>query len=125
MSVSEVNSGGAALSSADLAHFVDRLAAVDDTAADAELIDQITQLERMKSACAAAEAKLTVAFAAAQTAAQPADKQRNTSVQRSIAGQIGLARRDSPARGGRPTSPPWADHSHFEARLLRHLRRAS
>ena len=40
MSVSEVNSGGAALSSADLAHFVDRLAAVDDTAADAELIDQ-------------------------------------------------------------------------------------
>lgn len=74
---------------------------MDDTAADAELIDQITQLERMKSACAAAQAELTVAFAAAQTAAQPTDQDRNTSTQRSIAGQIGLARRDSPARGGR------------------------
>ena len=101
MLVSEIESGETTLSSDDLAQFVDRLAAVDDTAADAELIDQITQLERMKSACAAAQAKLTVAFAAAQTAAQPAGQQRNTSVQRSIAAQIALARRDSPARGGR------------------------
>ena len=124
MLVDESESGDPALSSGDLAKFVDRLAAVDDTAADAELIVQITHLERMKSACAAAQAKLTVAFAA-ETAAQPADQQRNTSVQRSIAGQIGLARRDSPARGGRPTSPPWADHSHIEARLLRHLRGAA
>jgi len=48
MLVSEVESGEGALSSHDLAQFVDLLAAVDDTAADAELIDQITQLERMK-----------------------------------------------------------------------------
>ena len=101
MLVDEGRSGEAALSSDDLARFVDRLASVDDNAGDAELIDQITQLERMKSACAAAQAKLTVAFAAAHTAAQPAGQQRNTSVQRSIAAQIGLARRDSPARGGR------------------------
>ena len=101
MSTSETESEGTTLSSHDLAHFVGRLAAVDDTAGDAELIDQITQLERMKSACAAAQAKLTVAFAAAQTAAQPTGQQRNTSVHRSIAAQIGLARRDSPARGGR------------------------
>ena len=100
MLVDESESGDPALSSGDLAKFVDRLAAVDDTAADAELIVQITHLERMKSACAAAQAKLTVAFAA-ETAAQPAGQQRNTNVQRSIAGQIGLARRDSPARGGR------------------------
>ena len=48
MLVSEIESGETTLSSDDLAQFVDRLAAVDDTAADAELIDQITQLERMK-----------------------------------------------------------------------------
>ena len=48
MLVSEIESGETALSSDDLAQFVDRLAAADDTAADAELIDQITQLERMK-----------------------------------------------------------------------------
>lgn len=94
MLVGEVESGEAALCSHVLAHFVDRLAAVNDTAADAELIDQITQLERMKSACAAAQAKLTVAFAAAHTAAQPTGQQRNTSVHRSIAAQVGLARRD-------------------------------
>ena len=105
MLVSEVASGEAALSSHDLARFVGRLAAVDDTAADAELIDQITQLERMKSACAAAQATLTVAFAAAQTAAQLAGQQRNTSVHRSIAAQNGLAHRDSPARGGRHLGP--------------------
>src|SRR5664279_5412725 len=80
MLVSEIESGETTLSSDDLAQFVDRLAAVDDTTADAELTD---------------------AFAAAQTAVQPAGQQRNTSVQRSIAAQIGLARRDSPARGGR------------------------
>ena len=105
MLVSEVERGDAALSSHDLAQFVDRLAAVDDTAADAELIDQVTQLEITISACAAAQATLTVAFAATQTAAQPTGQQRNTSVHRSIAAQNGLAHRDSPARGGRHLGP--------------------
>jgi len=49
-----VLSDGTALSSDRLAGWVDQLAGIDDTAHDSELIDRISQLERIKSACAAA-----------------------------------------------------------------------
>jgi len=56
------------LSSADLTSLVDQLHRVDHNAPDAELIDQITALERIKSACAAAQAALTLTFVDSQTA---------------------------------------------------------
>ena len=90
-----------ALSAADLARWVDRVAEVDTTSSDAELIDQITQLERMKSACAAAQAKLTVAFVTSRTAGLTATEITDERAHRSIAAQVALARHDSPVRGGR------------------------
>ena len=67
----------------------------------ARLIDQIAQLERLKSACAAAQAKLAVAFVASRTAGLTEKEIKDERVHRSIAAQVALARRDSPFRGGR------------------------
>ena len=89
------------LSSADLTSLIDQLHRVDHNAPDAELIDQITALERIKSACAAAQAALTLTFVTSQTAGLTQRQQRDTRAHRSIHAQIALARHDSPARGGR------------------------
>jgi len=86
------------LSSRDLAGWVRQLPNVDTNAADPELIDQITQLERIKSACAAAQAQLTDTFITSHTAGLTA-KARDERTRRSITSQIGIARHDSPRRG--------------------------
>ncbi|MFK4295773.1 hypothetical protein ABH924_000909 [Arthrobacter sp. GAS37] len=70
-------------------------------AAPAELIDQLRALEDLKSASAAAQARIAVAFDAAQRSAEkelgvPAEEQG-----RGVGAQIALARRESPARGSR------------------------
>jgi len=79
--------------------------------ADAEQVDLIEELERLKAAAAAAQARVTVAFAESQTrealaglpeAATAGERRRvEAQVSRSVAGQVALARRDSPARGQR------------------------
>jgi hypothetical protein len=71
---------------------------IDD---DADMIEQIAALERVKRACAARQARLSVAFDSSQRNRQrargvPADK-----VGRGVGEQIGLARRESPSRGVR------------------------
>ncbi len=83
-------------STAELAGWVDRLSSVDVGVADAELIDKIAEPERVKSACAAAQAALTLAFVTSQTAGLTTTQQKQEGTHRSIAGQIALARRDSP-----------------------------
>src|SRR5690349_24684938 len=70
------------LSSADLTNLVDQLRRVDNNAPDAELIDQITALERVKSACAAAQAALTLTFVTSQTAGLTQRQQRDARVDR-------------------------------------------
>ncbi|MDQ0029452.1 HNH endonuclease [Arthrobacter bambusae] len=67
----------------------------------AELIDQLRGLEDLKSAAAAAQARIAVAFDALQRRAQadlgvPAEERG-----RGVAAQIALARRESPSRGSR------------------------
>ena len=98
---SQVELDGRPLSSSSLAAWVDRLASVDTAAADGELIDQITQLERMKSACAAAQAELTLAFVASQASGLSTVQARDERAHRSTASQVAMARHDSPFRGGR------------------------
>jgi len=68
---------------------------------DAERIDLIATLERLKGATAAAQARLTLAFDASQRREQaeagvPAEKQGL-----GVASQVALARRDSPNKGSR------------------------
>ena len=90
-----------ALSADQLAAWVDNLTSVDTNAPDAALIDQISQLERLKSACAAAQAALTVAFVTSQVEGLSPAKARDEHAHRSIAAQVALARKESPARGNR------------------------
>ncbi|OOP61067.1 hypothetical protein BMF89_14175, partial [Arthrobacter sp. SRS-W-1-2016] len=67
----------------------------------AELINQLRGLEDLKSAAAAAQARIAVAFDAVQRSADaaagvPADERG-----RGVAAQVALARRESPAKGSR------------------------
>ena len=90
-----------AVTQQELAGWVDRLTDVDTGAADGELIDQITELEKIKAACAAAQAALTLAFHTSRSRGLSSTELRNEGTHRSINAQIALARRDSPVRGGR------------------------
>ncbi|MFC6286576.1 HNH endonuclease [Nocardioides sp. GCM10027113] len=70
-----------------------------DRISDAERVDLITELERLKAAAAAAQAKLTADLDASQRAAQEAAGLPARRVGVGIAAQVGLARRESPNRG--------------------------
>jgi len=91
-----------ALGSGDVAGFVAALRSLGSAGEPAaELVDQLRVLEELKSAAAAAQARVTVVFAAAQREAQHAAGVPADQVGAGIAAQVALARRDSPARGGR------------------------
>ncbi|MFC6288043.1 hypothetical protein ACFP3Q_13275, partial [Nocardioides sp. GCM10027113] len=70
-----------------------------DRISDAERVDLITELERLKAAAAAAQAKLAADLDASQRAAQEAAGLPARKVGVGIAAQVGLARRESPNRG--------------------------
>lgn len=95
------STGPGALTTAELTRLVDRLPHLEECADDAARIKQIRVLEMIKSACAAAQARVTVAFAASQRAEQAAAGLRNDQVGRGVGAQVALARRDSAHRGGR------------------------
>lgn len=79
---------GSALSAADVLVAVEQLAAAASGACDDDCIDQLDALERLKSACAAAQARITDDLAA-----------RAGTSDRGLANQVALARRESPHRG--------------------------
>ncbi|MFF2299116.1 DUF222 domain-containing protein [Arthrobacter sp. NPDC058127] len=66
-----------------------------------ELINQLRALEDLKSAAAAAQARIAVAFDAAQRSADAAAGVPAEEHGRGVGAQIALARRESPARGSR------------------------
>ena len=68
---------------------------------DAELVDRIRLLEEVKAAAAAAQARATTVFAAAQEEAQRRAGVSERRVGTGIASQVGLAKRESPARAQR------------------------
>lgn len=74
---------------------------IDPTAGQAALVARIGDLERLKSAAAAAQARATAAFETARRDAEDADGVPVRRRGRSIAAEIALARCDSPARGNR------------------------
>jgi hypothetical protein len=68
---------------------------------DAERLDLIRELESLKAAAAAAQARLAVAFADSQEATAAAGGVPARERGRGVAAQIALARRESPHRGSR------------------------
>src|SRR5919106_271576 len=77
------------------------LAAVRPCGDSAGLIDQLRELEDLKSAAAALQARIAVAFDAAQRRSQREAGVPAAEFGKGIGAQIALARRESPARGGR------------------------
>ncbi|HPZ96352.1 MAG TPA: HNH endonuclease, partial [Mycobacterium sp.] len=76
----------------------DDMLVVDPEAGESALIAQITTLERLKSAAAAAQARAAAAFASARRAAETAAGIPSRRRGRGVAAEIALARHDSPAR---------------------------
>ncbi len=77
------------------------LAAIDPAAEESALVERIAELERVKCAAAAGQARAAAALDAARRAAEAAAGMPAARRGRGIASEIALARRDSPARGNR------------------------
>jgi Domain of unknown function (DUF222)/HNH endonuclease len=74
---------------------------VDPGADESALIERIAELERIKSAAAAGQARAAAALDAARRADEAAAGVPAAQRGRGVASEVALARRDSPARGGR------------------------
>jgi Domain of unknown function (DUF222)/HNH endonuclease len=92
---------GPAVGTRELDRLADALSRVHDTVDDAERVEQIRALERLKSAAAAAQAKVVRDFATSQRKAQAAAGVREKDLGKGIAAQVGLAKRESPATARR------------------------
>jgi hypothetical protein len=75
--------------------------AVDPGADEAVLIEQIAHFERLKSAAAAGQARAAAALDERRRADEAAAGVPKAKQGRGVASEVALARRDSPARGGR------------------------
>lgn len=75
-------------------------AQVDEGADEAALVARIGELERMKSAAAAGQARAAAALDARRRAAEAASGVPAAKRGRGLASEVGLARRDSPVSGG-------------------------
>src|SRR6476620_4348759 len=95
--------GVASLEACIVEHMFDvaELAAVDPHADQAALIEQIAWLERVKSAASAGQARAATALDAKRRAADAAAGVPTATQGRGVAGEVAVARRDAPARGGR------------------------
>jgi Domain of unknown function (DUF222) len=87
--------------SARLEHMFESFAMVDSPAAESTLIERIAELERVKSAAAAGQARAAATLDASRRAAEAAAGVPAANRGRGVASEVALARRDSPARGGR------------------------
>src|ERR1700712_1897495 len=94
-----VASSAATDAALELRELIDAVNRLDTDGSDATLIDRITELEQLKSVCAAAQARLTHTFAISQQTDGAARKVDADTTRRSIVAQIALARRASRHRG--------------------------
>ena len=86
----------------ELPGLLPRIASVDGAeATEAELIDHLTAMERLKSGLAAAQARVTATLASTRSRAEAARGIPAADRCRGLAAEIALARRESPHRGGR------------------------
>ncbi len=98
----------------------DALAGVDDDASEADLVDQVAALERLRGAVAAAQAASTVRFARARVERELAADVHPRDVGRGVAEEIALACHVSPSVGARRLGSArawWFDLPHTFAAL--------
>ncbi len=95
-----VAEGPPAVGAAGINAFARSLASLDFDVSDAERIDRITALENLKDAAAAAQARASAALDDSIRSRRAAAGVPKDRCGRGIAKQIGLARRQSPHRGG-------------------------
>jgi uncharacterized protein DUF222 len=79
----------------------ENLLTIDPRADESALVERIAELEWMKSAAAAGQARAAAALDASRRAAEAATGMPAARRGRGVASEVALARRDSPARGGR------------------------
>src|SRR6185437_1691737 len=88
-------------SAGSVEHMFEGLLTVDLQSEESDLVARIAELERLKAAAAAAQARAAAALDASRRAAESAAGVPRARQGRGVASEIALARRDSPARGGR------------------------
>jgi len=86
-------------SAAEIEEWIEQLRNDPGDLTDAERVNRLTQLERLKSAAASAQARLTVDLDTSQRAAQELAGVPARRVGAGIAAQVALARREHPVRG--------------------------
>jgi hypothetical protein len=79
----------------------EELIRVDPEASEATLVERLSWLERLKAAAAAGQARVTAALDESRRASEAAAGVPAAKRGRGLAGEVALARRDAPARGGR------------------------
>ena len=84
-----------------LALWTRALGRLDDAVDDSERVEQLRALEELKSAAAAAQARVAAAFARSQRAVQEQAGVPARKVGQGVAAQVALARRDSLVKGAR------------------------
>jgi hypothetical protein len=90
----------AAPSLAELRALLERLAKVDGAgASQAELVDQLTVMEQLKSGLAAAQARVTATLVATRSRVEATRGVPARERCRGLAAEVALARQDSPVRG--------------------------
>lgn len=82
-------------------HMFETLASVDAACGETALVERIAELERVKCAAAAGQARAAAALDAARRATEATAGMPAARRGRGVASEIALARRDSPARGNR------------------------
>jgi hypothetical protein len=82
-------------------YMFESLVSVDSSTDESMLVERIAELERIKSAAAAGQARAAATLDAARRSAEAAAGMPAARRGRGVAVEIALARRDSPARGGR------------------------
>ncbi|HET8599787.1 MAG TPA: DUF222 domain-containing protein, partial [Segeticoccus sp.] len=83
----------------ELLALLKRLPAMDSEVGNAERIDQIAALERLKAACAAQQARVTAALHDSRTEWDATFGVRKERQGSGVGSEVALARRDSPQRG--------------------------
>lgn len=82
-------------------HMFESLLEIDPAADESALVERIAALERLKAAAAARQARLAVALDTARRTAEEAAGVPAARRGKGVGTEVALARRDSPARGGR------------------------